>query len=491
MEFEERKRIINFLTLIENTYSVHEWEYKGISLWPILKSESFFINYVKSKPERTSKFILLQKKCKRIILFIWDCILTYINIKYSKKSKINNFFLSELHFRVLWDHKSFNKYFDPMMDYIEKESSEKSVLLEMSKMNNKTSFYKRERLINTLSYYSFFKLKHKKGTVSFKSFQDFDIVVEKISENIGVSINEIKVRIENHLNQVLIWEKIAGYLLDKMEPKNVFMLCYYTLPSFGFILAAKKRGITTIDMQHGGQGEFHPFYNFANIPTEGFSVLPTIFWNWDRSSFNTLNETFSKTKRHRALIGGNIWGDYLKNVKFDLKTNKKIILYTMQTDSVPVLHDYIIDAIKKSSEDYLWWLRLHPRMTKLEVDELLSTVENKEIKNKVRIDYGKEDPLPLILMNCYAHVSHFSGCILEAALLKVTINVVIGEIGMKFYKELIDNEKASYFNPYVNKNLFTEIEYLTDRNRKTTLEDVLLVDYKKIIKEKFIANERV
>jgi hypothetical protein len=485
MEFEERKKVISFLKSIEESFPVNEWKYEDVSLWPLVKSISFFTKNTSVKKEPNFFFVLL-KKIQKILDLIFGLINISFKIMFFKKNKKTNLFLSEKHFRVKLKSKSFNKYFDPMMDYLEEEGLNDSALLELSKIKEKDTFYRKDRLLDIKEYYPYFKLKHKKVIIDFKKLKEFETVIKQISETINIPSKEIKKRIENHLNDILIWEKLADFIYQKMEPKNVFILCYYTIPAYGFILSAKKNKITTIDVQHGGQGSFHSFYNFTNIPKEGFSILPDFFMNWDKSSFNVLDTAFSNTESHKAIVSGNIWSDYLSEFSFDFNTEKKIIFYSMQTESIPVLHDYIIEAIKTSTEDYIWWLRLHPRMTRIEIDELLNSIEEHQIKNKVRLDYGKNTPLPLILMNCFAHISHFSGCIIEAALLNVERNIVLGEIGLKFYSELIENKEAFYIDVKKN-NLFLDIVNIAI-NKPDITNTNSDVCYKKIIKEIFINN---
>lgn len=488
MEFEERKKVIGFLKSIEIDFPVNKWSCEDISLWPLVKSISFFTKNSTKKKTVTSPVL---NKIKRVGSSVFGLFNAYGKIVFLKKNKKTNLFLGEGHFRVMLESKSFNKYFDPIMDYLDEEGLTDSVSLELTKVTDKYTYYRNDRLIDIKAYYPYFKLNHKKVSICFHKLEDFDKVLKQISDTVNISVDEIKKRIENHFNDILIWEKIADFFYRKMQPKNVFVLCYYTIPAFGFNLSAKKNKITTVDIQHGGQGDFHPFYNFANIPENGFSILPTFFWNWDTSSFNTLNNTFSKIRSHKAMLGGNVWSDYLSNVKFELKKDKKIILYTMQTTLKPVLHNYIIEGIKRSTNEYLWWLRLHPRMTELETVELLGTLKDAEVLDKVRIDYGKDIPLPFVLMNCFAHLSHFSGCILEATLLKVKINIVIGETGKKFYKELLKNKEAYYFNPNEDKNIFNKIENLLNNTIESTSESRSEINYKKILKANFIGNERV
>ncbi|WP_435676371.1 hypothetical protein [Polaribacter sp.] len=445
--------------------------------------KGFFVNYDKSERKKPSKISIYKGKILRGFKLIYNYFIGFYNVNISKPKSVDNLFLSEEHFRVSWEGNTFNKHFDPMMDFYEAENSENSLSLGMFQVNR--NYYKKHRLMNLESYHAYFRINGKSQSLCFKDFKDFNYVIEKISKQIEVPSETIKKDINEMFNRLLLWEKIANFLLEEIRPKRVFLLCYYTITHFGFILAAKKRGITSIDMQHGGQGEFHPFYNFLNIPENGFTILPNVFWSWDKSSSNSLNKMFSKTKDHRTILGGNIWADYLSDARIDLNTEKKIIMYSMQTNSIPVLHDYIIKGIKSSSNEYIWWLRLHPRMKKLEIEELLLTLESENLSDKVKIDYGTETPLPLILTNCYAHLSHFSGCILEATLLKVNINVVIGEIGYNFYKELIDNKEVLYFNPTKKNNLFTYIEEIAGKLVIDNKNDESL-NYKKIIKEKLI-----
>jgi len=109
----------------------------------------------------------------------------------------------------------------------------------------------------------------------------------------------------------------------------------------------------------------------------------------------------------------------------------------MQPIGNRLLDDYIIEAIKKTPIEYVWWLRLHPRQLDSK-KELHSLLENKGLLDRVNIEDATNLPLPGILNKTFIHLSKFSGSILEASMMKIK-TIVLSEIGVESFPKVMSS----------------------------------------------------
>ena len=105
--------------------------------------------------------------------------------------------------------------------------------------------------------------------------------------------------------------------------------------------------------------------------------------------------------------------------------------------------DSIIDFIKTNPKK--WFIRLHPRQLN-EKEKLKSYLENKGVLALVNLDEATHEPLPLLLSNALIHLTHFSGTAIEASLFNLK-TVLLNEIGLFSFPDLISAQKAVYLNP--------------------------------------------
>ena len=142
--------------------------------------------------------------------------------------------------------------------------------------------------------------------------------------------------------------------------KKVFLCCYYNIPSFAICHAANTHGISSIEVQHGQQGDLHPFYsNWTNYPRKSYTLLPSTFWVWGTLSAKRIMK-WAKEK-HKIVIGGNpsLLDKSFEKYLLSLPQQKvKKILISSQI-KVP-LPEFLYEAISERL-DITWTFRLHPK----------------------------------------------------------------------------------------------------------------------------------
>lgn len=447
------------LSDIEKNNDVYSLKYKKTDVWPIFKTSLFFFNHKNSDaPIKPVFYIKILKKTGKFLFlnFFYSFIL---RIRVLNSLKKTDYIFAGYHaHRTFYENKSMNKFFDPIMDFLENEMSAKTISFEHEFSGIQKLYYKKKRVLNVSRLISYYRTLVKKD--KFES-NILDGAIDIYSKKTNLNKIDLKEKIDLDLNEIFFWKNLWIDILDKTNPKAVFTLCYYNPKLFGLILAANEKNICTVDIQHGSQGKYQPCYSFSNYKKS--NSLPNVFWVWDSTSKLSLENIF-KEKEQKVIVGGNPWIDFLsQNSNEQLTETRKIILHSLQPGLDIILSETILQSIKSTDEDYVWYLRLHPRMTKRELNVIKKLVIDNNIQHKVVIDLATSLPLPLILRSTFALVSHYSGVLIEAYLCGVPINIVIDLMGAQTYSEYLDDGKMEYLDLDLDLNYFNEIKKIEDK----------------------------
>lgn len=434
----ERREVIARLHDIENRYPVNSWQYEGIDVWPIIKKDIFFSWYdgqvdgLKGKVQPVKKNNLLSKSIKTLKSF-WAWSLFCM-----KETKpIQVLYCSCRTFRVDWHDQFINRYYFPL---IQKGIDSSFKIIEYGPpQKGKQYLLKREIIfIDQFLWAVLLQVKMKSSTRVFY-FEALASVQEALQT---IYRGDIKHYFQGILNKnmdvQLAYIKIFERCFKKYKPKESIGLCYYNAQMFAMHFVANRYKIPNYDMQHGGQGPLHPMYSFHNPPMKGYNILPKTFWCWDEASKHNIESWAKMQKFHQVECKGNPWIDFqLDQADPVLLTEKKMILYTIQEES---LDPYILDAIRETPQEYVWWLRLHPRKqaAKTAIENQLREIG---ILNQVEIKQATILSLPILLKSAAVHISKFSGSVIEAAQVG-TKTIIIDPIGVETYEDYIQNEDA-------------------------------------------------
>ncbi len=243
-------------------------------------------------------------------------------------------------------------------------------------------------------------------------------------------------------------------LLNSIEPKLAFVMCYYSDAGMAFLLACKEKNIKTIDMQHGVQGDLHLAYgNWNKIPLNGYSSLPDYFWVWSAVEKDTIDQWSKSLKTHKAIVGGNLFAQFWKEdsnplvkeydhlflLKKIMPNNFSILLTLSPGIDTEELMGATWNVIKKTQTQYNWFIRLHPLMIKDK--ELIKAEISKKGIHTYEIDFCSQAPLYSVLRNVNLHITTQSSVVLEAAEFGIQ-SIITSFYGESLYGHLIENELA-------------------------------------------------
>jgi hypothetical protein len=215
-----------------------------------------------------------------------------------------------------------------------------------------------------------------------------------------------------------------------------------------FCLACRELGITSVEVQHGVQGDLHPSYgSWFAVPAEGWETRARVFWSWDEQSAAAINRWAGETAcRHVAIVGGDPWREMWTNGAGELarRVDERIrermraaggdrhILVTLSSQG-EVVPSELVAAMRASPADWRYWFRLHP------VNQAKRQADARRILGPLGVDprltqFATEAPLHALLgrMDCHLSVS-LSTVISEAAAFGVP-SVAIGREAPDFYR---------------------------------------------------------
>lgn len=278
-------KFINNIKIINSFEKDHKYEnleYKNINIIPLIRLILFRneeLNYKNNFIQRS--FIISKlKSILKIPYFVFKKFRYSKYLKKIKNKKIDLVFFSDSAF--YYDKikgKKVNLFIDPYFELLKKKY--KSIKVEIISHN----FYKNEVKRNepfylNLFYINFFyymynsfkkvftKQKKFKFKKKFKSKYESIYNIDK-GNQIGLLIDKI-----------LFESNSFELFLKQINPKIVFLTCYYSHQNLPIIHACKKLNIPSVDIQHGGQEEYNPMYsNWLNREIKSFKLLPDYLWD--------------------------------------------------------------------------------------------------------------------------------------------------------------------------------------------------------------------
>jgi len=247
-------------------------------------------------------------------------------------------------------------------------------------------------------------------------------------------------------------------MFGDLKPKFAAATDIYSLEGMALCLACRECDIPSVDIQHGIQGELHRSYSsWTNVPSDGFELLPTIYWNWSENESRVIDEWSAKVRhRHWSIVGGNLWlNKWLDNDwpiinKLDNRIAKykesviadKFILFTLQGFDI---QDWIFEAIVSAPEKWVWMFRLHPchEDQRQQILELAKTYKC----NNVEIEIANDIPLYALLKNVDIHITGWSAVVVEAESFNVP-SIVTDKIGEEIFLDKIEAGTTAFaYNP--------------------------------------------
>jgi hypothetical protein len=245
-------------------------------------------------------------------------------------------------------------------------------------------------------------------------------------------------------------------ILQRVKPRLAFVVTYYAGLGPAFVLACRREGVLSVDLQHCPQEGAHKAYGWSNLPKNGYSTLPAVFWSWtvqDAADIARWTMTLG-SPWHRSLHGGHtqlapyLDGSDPATLAADARFEALISGTSFEREILVALQpvgafregwDALAAQIESAPANWRWWIRRHPASSPQQ-DVEFSRLFSLRARN-VKVEECSSLPLPALLRHMSAVVSRFSGASAEAAFFGVPAFFLSSEARGQ-YSALIDRGSA-------------------------------------------------
>ena len=448
---------------IEARFPVNSWKLGKTPIWPLLRVKLYFAlrnstlltNNANTPAPKDVKNGLPEKTAK------WN-------------GKADVIFFSRSNYREELDGVFWDRHCDPLRMAIEKKGIS-TVLFEsagpcghrfpvaLEKSFSTTSNDFKKPNISTAKLHKKFGLFRPSLTTNW---DEYDFFLEELSR-LNLKFKELKkFSKKSVVNKYLSLKSRSAEsekFLRKAKPKIVFITCYYSAKSLPTVWACRRLKIPIVDIQHGMQ--HHAAYQNWTAKTLGdLSFCPTHFWVWSNGDKKKLDKWVTNTASVNTITGGYLWADLIrthgKECSLDhtilkSKGNRKIGMISLPTYE-PQIPDYLIEAVKKSSDQILWLIRTHPRLPN--IGKICIEKFETDIINSQTVAFASNTPLIKLLGICDLHLTWESTVIHEAHLSGVPSIAIEPDAETIFQKA----KDAGFLIIANEKTLLKEISHLSE-----------------------------
>lgn len=454
----------NLIEEIENRNDLGLVKYSKYKAWPLIKYHLYFalLKYNENKEDSSianSSTTSKQSVVKSVIKFplnIFRCFVYSLKYKNElsfllnkvKKNAILFIDVDDVLYEDIMDNKLYSRYISPYIELVKKNYE--TILLNVSSDKKTSEKSESPYYFNIQSFIDFSVIKNQLRKKNNVQLENFDLIANSIEDKRYKELVS-KSFIESQLKKIEIYEEIWYLILSNCKPKAVFMSCHYgNLSNYGLLVAAKKLNIKTIEIQHGlALSAMYLGWNKASVLGD-YEFLPNYYWCWSLNDKNVIKNSRIDSKMFQPLLGGNAW--FTKNISInnvndsnlelnkliDNKKPQKIILVTLQ-HSIPI-SEILLEAIRKSTTDFLWLVRFHPRDYFDPEYRKNYIAAFQELKN-VEYVYTTKANLYQLLQRIDIHITHHSTVAIEA----ICFNKITILLGDKF---------QDIFEKYIEAKLF-------------------------------------
>lgn len=434
LEELNRKVTISKLEELGIRYGADEWKVRGIHVWPLVRQKVWWDLFRAGRRGRPLKEGI-SGRIKLILIGVRE-LMSFLFVR--RNARIT--FVTKSTYRAEYQGVYYDKFCDTLLEFCPREISESAAILESgvdfkyrrpSPSDNKPveiqGMLYMVRLIADIGQIVF-----RYAKLNDPRYSDFK---EDVKNAFDRDVRFGRANLERYMARVILMEKLFRYFYRKNGTGLVFTVCYYEDYCFAANIAAFKLGITSIDLQHGVQGPYHPAYApMTRIPNKGFAMVPRVFWVWNSSSYQNIANW--NTEEHVGILGGNPWMQFFEKFSGRETTisradlDKPNIMVSLQPVD-EVLPDFLVSAIKTTADFYCWQIRLHPRQFG-KIDEIKKKLAERKIGDFVELDMPTNLPLPILLKQTTVHITQWSSVVIEASELGVP-SILIHQNGEAMY----------------------------------------------------------
>jgi hypothetical protein len=281
---------------------------------------------------------------------------------------------------------------------------------------------------------------------------DHERVLEFLARNNVRAPSLSRHNLERRAKTVLATAGAFEKVLRRVKPKFAFVVTYYSGLGPAFLLACRRQGVLSIDLQHCPQEGAHKAYSWLALPEDGYATLPAVFWNWTQRDAAEIQHWASTLALpwHRSLYGGHTqlspylndadpvtrrgdakFADMTRGTNFE----REILVALQPVGGFRERWEALATQIECAPSTWRWWIRRHPASSPHQDVEFKRLVSLH--RPNVVVDGSSSLPLPALLRHMSTVVSRYSGASVEASVLGVPA-IFVSEEARGQFSDLIE-----------------------------------------------------
>jgi hypothetical protein len=210
-----------------------------------------------------------------------------------------------------------------------------------------------------------------------------------------------------------------------------FVVNYHAGLGPAFVLACRRLGILSVDLQRSPQCMSLHAYDWMAVPPHGYSSLPAMFWTWTEEEARRIDKWSAGLTGfwHRAIHGGHTqagaflddqnfaaraWEARIESIGGGQSFEREVLVALQPVHGHRDVWQALCSQIEASPGSWRWWIRRHPASRPdqdVETGRLLAL----RMPNVVNAD-ASVLPLPALLRRASVVVSLASGAAVEASM---------------------------------------------------------------------------
>ena len=404
----------------------------SINTWPLLRQCLWFeLTSVNNHSFASQINTLFELTRKKIVSKLRQSTTFSSSSSNFSNSSIALFISRPIYLQELSGGLLFDRIIDPLI-YCLPDRSDYSKYYMSSCYNSSDFFYKA----------SFLSPSHKTNIFISKEVRSH---IYNIARRVGIKPKSLLRRYSRNLSKFTRWYSLGTSLLDQFSClKLLFITSWYFPDAMGLIAAARERGITVIDVQHGKQGKFQAMYSGWDIQDETYLMMPDLFWCWGKPSVSHILGSRTSRTSHRPILGGYPWLEYYREKIMtasqfaSTSSSLKRVLVTLQPtqggNNEP-LPDFIIEFLRTLPNNIYFVFRCHPNHRN--APEYCTRRLVGIPSSLFEIDDGRPNLYEQI-MNSTHHITAYSSCCYEASAFNIP-TLLFGPDAESIYDSEIQN----------------------------------------------------
>jgi hypothetical protein len=223
-------------------------------------------------------------------------------------------------------------------------------------------------------------------------------------------------------------------VLRIVKPRLAFVVTYYAGLGAAFLVACRRQGILSVDLQHCPQDGAHKAYGWSGLPAGGYSTLPAVFWNWTEEDAAYIRGWAAKSALpwHRSVHGGHTqlasflddsdagtraWDDKFTAVGAGRVFDREILVALQPIGGCRAQWEALAKQIEAAPPNWRWWIRRHPAAGPYQDEEYRCLLTLR--LPTVVVEEASLTPLPALLRHMSLVLSLASGASAEASVFGV------------------------------------------------------------------------